>query len=103
MTDCDGARAKWANSRLKALPAETFYHAVVLLAMGRSASFVARWLLCLPDRGPLQTATFHTLRTYLTPINQQLGKWRRSFYADPVPDIVQEAQKWLSQPTGGAG
>jgi hypothetical protein len=74
MTDCDGALAKWASSR-----------------------FVARWLLCLPDRGCLQTATFHTLRTYLTPINKQVRKWRRSFYAEPVPDVVREAQKWLSQ------
>ena len=63
-------------------------HAVVLLAMGRSASFVARWILCL-----------HALRTYLTPINKQVRKWRRSFYADPVPDVVQDVQKWLSQAT----
>ena len=82
---------------------EAFYRAVVLLAMGRSGSFVARWLLGLPDRGSLQTATFHTLRTYLTPINKQVRKWRRSSYADAVPDVVQDAQKWLSQPTAGAG
>jgi len=71
--------------------------------MGRSASFVARWILCLPDRGCLQTATFHTLSTYLTTINKQVRKWRRSLYADPVPEVVQDAQKWLSQPTAGAG
>ena len=59
---------------------------------------MARWLLGLPERGSLQTATFHTLRTYLTPINKQVRKWRRSSYADPVPDVVQDAQKWLSQP-----
>ena len=94
---------EWASSRLRALPAETFYRAIVLLAMGRSASFVARWLLGLPDRGSLQTATFHTLRTYLTPINRQVRKWRQSRYADPVPEVVQDAQKWLSQPTAGTG
>ena len=82
---------------------ETFYRAIVLLVMGRSASFVARWLLSVPDRGCLQTATFHTLRTYLTPINKQVRNWRRSLYADPVPEVVQDAQKWLSQPTAGAG
>src|SRR5260370_23311005 len=35
--------------------------------------------------------------------NKQVRKWRRSFYADPVPDVVLEVQKWLSQPTEGAG
>jgi hypothetical protein len=78
---------------------ETFYRAIVLLVIGRSPSFVARWLLSVPDRGCLQTATFHTLRTYLTPINKQVRKWRQSFYADPVPDVVQDAQKWLGQAT----
>lgn len=59
--------------------------------MGRSGSFVARWLLGLPDKGCLQTATFHTLRTYLTPINKEVRNWRRSLYADPVPEVVQDA------------
>ena len=101
MANSDGSWGEWATSRLKTLPMETFHRAVVLLTMGRSGSFVARWLLGLPDRGCLQTATFHTLRTYLTPINKQVRKWRRSFYADPMPEVVQDAQKWLSQPTAG--
>ena len=101
MTDHDGAWAKWASLRLRTLPDRAFCHAVALLAMGGSASFVARWLLGLPDRGSLQTATFHTLRTYLTPINKQVRKWRRSSYADAVPDVVQDAQKWINPPKAG--
>ena len=103
MANSNGSWGKWATSRVRTLPAEAFYRAIVLLAMGRSGSYVARWLLGLPDRGSLQTATFHTLRTYLTPINRQVRKWRRSSYADPVPDVVQDAQKWLSQPRAGTG
>jgi len=94
MTDRDGTWAKWASSRLKTLPETAFHQAVMLLVMGGSASFVARWLLGLPDRGSLQTATFHTLRTYLTPINKQVRKWRRSFYADPVPDGTLMIGSW---------
>jgi len=43
--------------------------------------------------------TFHTLRTYLTPINKQVRKWRRSLYADPVPDVVRDYQEWLREST----
>jgi hypothetical protein len=43
------------------------------------------------------------MRTYLTLINKQVRKWCRSLYADPVPEVVQDAQEWLSQPTAGAG
>ena len=103
MTDRDGTWAKWASSRLKTLPETAFHQAVMLLVMGGSASFVARWLLGLPDRGSLQTATFHTLRTYLTPINKQVRKWRRSSYADPAPEVVRDAERWLNQTTEGAG
>jgi hypothetical protein len=35
--------------------------------------------------------------------NKEVRKWRRSLYADRVPQVVQDAQKWLSQPTAGAG
>ena len=103
MANSDSSWGGWAVSRVRTLPEDTFHLAVVLLIAGRSASFVARWLLRLPNRGGLQAATFHTLRTYLTPINKQVGKWRRSIYVDPVPDVVQEALKWLGQCTEGSG
>jgi hypothetical protein len=99
----DRSWAEWAVSRLKTLPDVTFYSAVALLTMGRSASFVARWLLSQSDRGCLQTATLHTLRTYLTPINKEVRKWRRSFCLDPMPDVVRDAQKWLRQSMEGSG
>jgi hypothetical protein len=99
MADSESSWGEWATGRLRSLPGVTFYRAVVLLMMGRSASYVAQWLMNLPDRGCLQTATFHTLRTYLTPINKQVRKWRRAFYADPTPDVVRDAQKWLTQST----
>jgi hypothetical protein len=95
--------AEWATSRLRTLPGVTFHQVVVLLMMGCSASFVARWLLSQPDRGCVQAATFHTLRTYLTPINKQVRKWRRSFCLDPMPDIVGDAQKWLKHSMEGSG
>ena len=103
MANSDSPWGEWATSRVRTLPAEAFYGVIALLMVGRSASFAARWLLSLPDKGCLQTATFHTLRTYLTPINKQLRNWRRSFYAEPVPDVVQDAQKWFEQSTGIPG
>jgi|SRR5579863_1978068 len=95
MTGIDRSWAEWAISRLRALPSNTFYNAVVLLVAGRTASYVARWLLSQPERGCLQGATFHTLRTYLTPLRKQVKEWLR--YPDPndMPAAVRDAQEWL--------
>jgi hypothetical protein len=62
----------------------------------RCVSSTARTLLTLPDRGGLQSATFHTLRTYLSPPHKLLQGWLRSFPdSGPPPAIFQEALDWL--------
>lgn len=90
-------RTAWAISRLRTLPPEHFYRAIISLYSGhRSVSFTARTLLTLPDRGGLQSATFHTLRTYLTLLHKLLKDWLRSFPdVGPLPCILQEAVDWL--------
>jgi len=53
-------------------------------------------LLARRDRGGLQSATFHTLRTYLTPLHKLLKDWLRAFpNMGPTPCILQEAVNWL--------
>ncbi len=67
-----------------------------LLFAARSVSYTARMVLAQPDRGGLQAATFHTLRTYLTPLNKLLKDWLRSFpNVGPLPCILQETVDWL--------
>jgi hypothetical protein len=44
-------------------------------------SIMTRQLLNQPDRGGLQSATFHTLRTYLTPVARILRDWSESDFA----------------------
>jgi hypothetical protein len=59
---------------------------------------MAKQLLNQPDRGGLQSATFHTLRTYLTPVARILNDWNESGYASGSPPaIFQEAQSWLQK------
>jgi hypothetical protein len=97
MRKCRQNRTVWAISRLRNLPAELFYRAIVSLYCGhRPVSSTARMLLAQPDRGGLQSATFHTLRTYLTPLNRRLKDWHRPFpNVGPRPRILQEAVEWL--------
>ena len=53
-------------------------------------------LLTLPDRGGLQSVTFHTLRTYLTVLHKLLQGWLKSGPdLGPPPAIFKEAQDWL--------
>lgn len=77
--------------------------AVVLLMLDYNISLVARWIQCQSDRSSLQSATFHTLRTYLTPLRKQIRKWRLSPFSEATPEVVQEAQKWLKQDRKDSG
>jgi hypothetical protein len=90
-------RMTWTISRLRAMPPELFYGAIFSVYSGhRSVSSTARMLLAQPDRGGLQSATFHTLRTYLTPVHKLLKDWFRSFPdMGPMPCILNEAVEWL--------
>jgi hypothetical protein len=90
-------RTAWSISRLRTMPPEVFYGAIVsVYSAHRSVSYTARMLLAQPDRGGLQSATFHTLRTYLTPLNKLLKDWLRSFpNVGPLPCILQETVDWL--------
>jgi hypothetical protein len=57
-----------------------------------------------PDRGGLQSATFHTVRTYLTPLHKLLKGWLRSFpNVAPLPCILQEAVGWFKDEDKGEG
>jgi hypothetical protein len=90
-------RTAWTISRLRTMPPKLFYGAIVSVYYGhRSVSYTAGMLLAQRDRGGLQSATFHTLRTYLTPLHKLLKNWLRS-YPDmgPTPCILQEAVDWL--------
>ena len=92
-------RTAWAISRLRTMPEPLFYRSVILLSMGhRPVSSTARMLLKEHDRGGLQSATFQTLRTYLTPVHGLLHRGLK-YAADlaATPAIYQEAQKWLAK------
>ena len=80
------------------MPEPLFYRSIILLTGHRSVSYTARMLLNHPDRGALQSATFHTLRTYLTTVHGLLRRGLK-FAADlaATPAIYQEAQKWLAK------
>jgi hypothetical protein len=66
-----------------------------MLCQRRSVSRVARMLLAQPDRGGLQSATFQTLRTYLTAPRKILLAWLKPFpKLGPPPDFFKEAQAW---------
>jgi hypothetical protein len=88
-------KTAWTISRT--MPPELFYRAIASLYSGhRSVSSTARMLLRQRDRGGLQSATFHTLRTYLTPLHKLLKSWLKSFpNVGPLPCILQEAVDWL--------
>ena len=90
-------KTAWTISRLRTMPPELFYGAIVSVYYGhRSVSSTARMLLARRDRGGLQSATFHTLRTYLTPLHKLLKDWLRAFpNMGPTPCILQEAVNWL--------
>ena len=90
-------RTAWAISRLRTMPQACFHWSVISLYSGdRSVSFTARMLLTLPDQGGLQLASFHTLRTYLTPLRKRLKGWLKPFPdLGPPPAILQEALDWL--------
>ena len=85
----------WATLRLRVLPVEQFHWAVLLIAGGFSATFVTKWLLAQSDRGDLQRATFHTLRTYLTPLHNWFAKPTCSC-PDYFLRAIQEARAWLA-------
>jgi hypothetical protein len=88
-------RTPWEISRLRTLPEAQFYTSILLLCGRRSVSRVARMLLALPDRGGLQSATFETLRTYLTAPHVLLQAWLKPFHnLGPPPDFFKEAQEW---------
>jgi hypothetical protein len=93
MAPSEQERTAWAISRLQTMPPERFYQAVILLSAKNSVSSVARLLLAFPDRGGLQSATFHTLRTYLTLLYQEMEGWLN--HSSPAPPIVEEAHSWL--------
>jgi hypothetical protein len=84
-------------SRLRAMPPEHFYEATASVDSGhRFVSSTARMLLAQRDRGGLQSATFHTLRTYLAPLHKLLKDWLRSFPdTGRMPFILQGAVEWL--------
>jgi hypothetical protein len=99
-------RTEWAISRLRTMPEHIFYRSIILLSMGhRQVSSTTRMLLKEHDRGALQSVTFHTLRTYLTPVHGLLRRGLK-FASDlaATPAIYQEAQKWLAKqkPTDSA-
>jgi hypothetical protein len=90
-------KTAWTISRLRTMPPELFYGAIASVYSGhRSVSSTARMLLAQRDRGGLQSATFHTLRTYLTSLHKLLKGWLRSFpNVGPLPCILQETVDWL--------
>jgi len=90
-------RTAWVISRLRTMPQAYFYWSIISVSSGhRCVSATARMLLTLPDRGGLQSATFHTLRTYLTPLNKLLQEWLSSLPdLGPPPAILREAMEWL--------
>jgi hypothetical protein len=92
-------RTAWTVSRLRTLPPEVFFRAIASLYSGhRPVSATARTLLRQPDRGGLQSATFHTLRTYLTPLHKLLKAWLKSFpNVGSLPCILQETVDWFKQ------
>jgi hypothetical protein len=67
-------KTEWTISRLRTVPEALFYRAIILLTGHRPVSYTARMLLNHSDRGALQSATFHTLRTYLTPVHTLLRR-----------------------------
>jgi hypothetical protein len=92
-------KTEWAISRLRTMPERLFYSSVVILASSpRTVSYMAKQLLNQPDRGGLQSATFHTLRTYLTPVSRIFSDYSESGFASGSPPaIFQEAQSWLQK------
>jgi hypothetical protein len=78
------------------MPQGQFYWSIVSLCSGRRClSSTAITLLTLPDRGGLQSATFHILRTYLTPLHKLLQAWLKPFPdLRPPPAILKEAKNW---------
>src|ERR1700730_8347671 len=93
-------RTAWTISRLRTMPPELFHGAIASVYSGhRAVSSTARMLLAQPDRGGLQSATFHTLRTYLTHVHKLLKDWLRPFPRDlgPLPCILQESVDWLKK------
>lgn len=86
-------RAAWAISRLRTMPSERFYQTIIMLTANNSVSSVARLLHAFPDRGGLQSATFHTLRTYLTLLYQEMEGWLNG--SSLAPPVVDEAYSWL--------
>ena len=96
-------KTEWAISRLRSMPELLLYRSVLILASNsRTVSYVARHLLGERDRGGLQVVTFHTLRTYLTPVHKIFSRWRASGFYGSVPALLQEANNWFEkqQPTG---
>jgi hypothetical protein len=79
------------------MPPELFYEAIASVYSGhRSVSSTARMLMAQTDRGGLQSATFHTLRTYLTPLHRILKGWLRARpNVGPLPCILQETVDWF--------
>jgi len=90
----------WAISRLRLLPEQLFYSSVISMTFGHgTVSNTARIILNSPNRGELQNATFHTLRTYLTPVHKLWLRWLSQALAGgrpfpPVPEIFREAELW---------
>jgi hypothetical protein len=92
-------KTEWTISRLRTMPERLFYTSIILLCNGhRQVSSTARMLHKEHDRGALQSASFHTLRTYLTPVHGLLRRGLK-YAADlaETPAIYQEAQKWLAK------
>jgi hypothetical protein len=87
----------WTISRLRTMPPELLYGAIASVYSGhRSVSSTARMLLAQRDPGGLQSATFHTLRTYITPLHKLVKAWLNSCPdVVPLPCILQEAVDWL--------
>jgi hypothetical protein len=90
-------RTAWVISRLRTMPQAHFYWSIIsLYSSHRSVSSTARMLLTLPDRGGLQSASFHTLRTYLTPLHKLLKEWLKPLpNLGQPPAVFQEALDWL--------
>jgi hypothetical protein len=79
------------------MPEAVFYSSIITLCSShRGASSMAKMLLKQPDRGGLQLASFHTVRTYLTLLRKALQAWFNGF-PEPgePPAILVDAQNWL--------
>jgi len=88
-------RASWELSRLRTMPEAVYFEAILLLLGRRRVSRVARALLAVPDRGGLKSASFETLRTYLTSPHTILMAWLEPFpHLGPPPKFFLEAQHW---------